>query len=128
MERTKHLVSCKIALFNSSKTKILLVRYSNGTWGLPGGHLESDEKPESAILRELQEEIGIKYSGDLKRVDFWLHDNGKLILGFVGQMDEDAKIVNDGSEFCHMEWVDIEKIKNGDIHADSYDEFILGNA
>jgi 8-oxo-dGTP diphosphatase len=36
-----------------------------GHWGLFGGHLEPGESPETAVYRELQEEIGL-YKADLK--------------------------------------------------------------
>lgn len=48
---------------------ILLIHYSEnkysnehsitGTWGLPGGKIEFGEKPNQAIVREVQEETGV---------------------------------------------------------------------
>ncbi|PIZ44235.1 hypothetical protein COY32_06790 [candidate division WWE3 bacterium CG_4_10_14_0_2_um_filter_41_14] len=48
---------------------ILLIHYSEnkygnensitGTWGLPGGRIEMGEKPDEAMVREVQEEAGI---------------------------------------------------------------------
>jgi len=39
----------------------LVVSSSDGThWVLPKGHIESDESPEEAALRELQEEAGVR--------------------------------------------------------------------
>jgi 8-oxo-dGTP diphosphatase len=44
--------------------KILLIRRGidpgKGKWALPGGFMEEDESPEEAVLREIEEEIGIK--------------------------------------------------------------------
>lgn len=44
--------------------EILLIRRGidpgKGKWALPGGFVEEDESPEEAILREIEEEVGIK--------------------------------------------------------------------
>lgn len=39
---------------------ILLVRYADGAWGIPGGLLELGESVEQCARREVEEEIGIK--------------------------------------------------------------------
>jgi len=127
MERPKHRVSCKIALFNETKSKVLLVKNHNGSFGIPGGHLEVGEKPESAMIREIKEELGIDYDGDLKKADFWIHHDGKLILGFVGQIDESTVFKLDNQEFNNVIWVDVQQIKNKTINASSYNDFILSN-
>jgi 8-oxo-dGTP pyrophosphatase MutT (NUDIX family) len=36
-----------------------------GKWAMPGGFMESDETPEAAATRELEEETGIKIDADL---------------------------------------------------------------
>ncbi len=38
----------------------LVVVNNNGKWGLPGGHIESDETPEVALEREVVEESNMK--------------------------------------------------------------------
>jgi 8-oxo-dGTP diphosphatase len=38
----------------------LLIRDSYDNWGFPKGHVEQDEAPESAAVREVQEETGLR--------------------------------------------------------------------
>ncbi len=38
---------------------ILLVRYADGTWGIPGGLLELGESVEQCAMREVREEINL---------------------------------------------------------------------
>ncbi len=41
--------------------KVLLVYHKKlGVWLYPGGHIEADENPEEALLREVREETGIE--------------------------------------------------------------------
>ena len=41
--------------------KILLIKHKkNGRWTQPGGHLEGNETPEEAALREVYEETGLR--------------------------------------------------------------------
>jgi len=41
---------------------ILLIRntYGHKQWTFPGGHIEKNENPEEAVIREVKEEIGIQ--------------------------------------------------------------------
>lgn len=42
------------------QSKVLLILHKKlGLWLPPGGHIELDEDPEEALIREIQEELGI---------------------------------------------------------------------
>ncbi|MEL6255221.1 MAG: NUDIX domain-containing protein [Bacteroidota bacterium] len=52
-------VGCSASIFNSDRTKILLVlRLDNGEWCLPGGHVEPGESVSETCIREIKEETG----------------------------------------------------------------------
>ncbi len=52
------------ALLKGPEGEILLVRRAKeparGKWSLPGGFIEAEETPEEGVLRELEEETGIR--------------------------------------------------------------------
>lgn len=62
--------------------QFLLIRDPYENWGLPKGHLEGDETPLEAALREVAEETGLtelRASGDLPTIDWYFRDQGVLI-------------------------------------------------
>lgn len=63
-----------------------LILDSYGKWTFPKGHIEKNEKPEEAALRETTEEIGlnqIKIIELLEKVDFWFKFDDQLIHKYV---------------------------------------------
>jgi ADP-ribose pyrophosphatase YjhB (NUDIX family) len=53
------------ALLEANYRLLLICRAHDpfkGLWGLPAGHVEADEPPEAAAIREAEEETGIKVS------------------------------------------------------------------
>jgi 8-oxo-dGTP diphosphatase len=59
-----------------------------GTWALPGGHVEFGEELEDTALREVEEETGMRGSKESCKVVFWdnsidLEKNYHYVTGFV---------------------------------------------
>jgi 8-oxo-dGTP pyrophosphatase MutT (NUDIX family) len=88
--------------------------------------MEDNETPDQAMARELQEELGLT-NIMLTHRDFWLHDNGKLILGFVGTLDETTPLVYQVEEMRGTKWQSVADIVSGKVVVNSYGEFILKN-
>ncbi|MBI9085028.1 MAG: CoA pyrophosphatase [Desulfobacterales bacterium] len=61
------------------------LRHHSGQWALPGGRLEPGESPETAALRELDEEVGLALNPDriLGRLDDFATRSGFVITPVV---------------------------------------------
>jgi 8-oxo-dGTP pyrophosphatase MutT (NUDIX family) len=60
----------------------LLIRDSYNNWGFPKGHLEGDESPAQAALRETEEETGLKHlvlHGPIRVIDWHFRFRGRHI-------------------------------------------------
>jgi 8-oxo-dGTP pyrophosphatase MutT (NUDIX family) len=66
--------------------EILLVRswLSAGNWELPGGGVGRGENAESAVIRELEEEVGIILQAGAPRESFALKSRGHDEVVFIG--------------------------------------------
>jgi 8-oxo-dGTP pyrophosphatase MutT (NUDIX family) len=60
----------------------LLIRDSYANWGFPKGHLETDEAPDVAALREVREETGLEdvtMDGAIDTIDWFFRFRGRLV-------------------------------------------------
>ena len=67
---------------DGGRALFLLIRDSYKNWGFPKGHLEPDEPPELAALREVQEETGLDdlaLRGEIDTIDWYFRFRGRLI-------------------------------------------------
>lgn len=67
---------------NGGHALYLLIRDSYKNWGFPKGHLEVDEPPELAALREVKEETGLDdlaLRGEIETIDWYFRFRGRLI-------------------------------------------------
>jgi len=96
--------------------KILLGKRKNcfgeGDYGLPGGHLEKNEKLEEAMKRELLEETGLICRSTLfsNIVNYPGRDRHYLIIGFIIE-DFDGELTLMEPEKCEgWEWFDLNNL------------------
>ncbi len=55
----KNALAAGGVIINKNTKKILILKRKNGNWVLPKGHLEKEESPEEAAIREVKEETGL---------------------------------------------------------------------
>jgi 8-oxo-dGTP diphosphatase len=80
-----------------------------GTWVVPGGHLEHDETPESAAVRELTEETGFRATPDhLSLQDTFTAEpvDGKRIIsiGYAVRAENVSGRPDPGPEVSALNW------------------------
>jgi 8-oxo-dGTP pyrophosphatase MutT (NUDIX family) len=64
------------------KPRYLLIRDSYRNWGFPKGHLECDELPPDAAVREVREETGlaaVTLRAEIDTIDWFFRFRGKLV-------------------------------------------------
>lgn len=129
-ERDHFRVTTKAAIYSPDGTKVIVMRILGAAreaddFGLPGGHLDAGENPDSAMRREIKEELGVEID-ELTRKDFFMHPNGKVVLAFTGRCDAGAAFVSSEPEKEHGQWMTRHEIETCSI-SDPYREFVLAN-
>ncbi len=90
-----------VCVVKNRKDKILIARRNikpgMNKWALPGGFVESGETPESACLRELEEETGLK--GKIKRligvyIQKTRYYGSLLVIGYEVSISKDKLSLN----------------------------------
>lgn len=92
---------------------ILLIRntYGRMQWTFPGGHIEKNENPEEAIIREVKEEVGLKIEnlkllGKILSTKEYKKDN---IFCFSAKA-KDKGIYIDKTEILEAKWFTIKEL------------------
>lgn len=105
-----------VILINSKNEILFTVRNKNdnfepGKYCLPGGHIEEDEEPISAAVRELEEETGISLKESQIRPCGQYFDRKSHINYFCAHYDGDP-VVLDEREQQQFEWVSIDDVND----------------
>ena len=119
-------VVTKAAIFSQDKSKVLVVHMDriNG-WGLPGGHIEENEEIDNAMRRELFEECGVKPE-TLKKIDFFYHSKGKIILAYTSTLKSDDIASKQDNLEGIPKWLTREEFENIAIEP-NYRKLVLDN-
>ncbi len=77
-------------------------------WGLPGGHANSHETPQQAIVREIHEELGVILHID-SLVDIQQNKKRGLVVYFTGNFSQTPQAF-DQIEIIEAKFFDIDKL------------------
>jgi 8-oxo-dGTP pyrophosphatase MutT (NUDIX family) len=80
--RREHSAGGVVVRLDNTVPLVLLIRDSYGHWGFPKGHLERGERADSAAVREVIEETGLKavsVLGSIATINWYFRFRGALI-------------------------------------------------
>lgn len=80
---------------------------AEGKWEFPGGKIDDDEIPEAALVREIQEELGISISVD-RLVDRSVTPVGDFDIDLACYLVSAAEWPSHSSDHDELRWVPIE--------------------
>ena len=106
-----------VAVITDAKQRILITRRAEhashgGLWEFPGGKLEADELPSSALAREIKEEVGLdvmayNFLGEVRHL---YNDRPiSLLVYHVHQYQGEAVC---REEQMDLRWVELESLQN----------------
>ena len=108
-----------VIIYNKDKSKVLLFRVNDGRsyYMLPGGRIHYNEDSQSAIIREIKEELGFDLDYKLCSVqENFLDKEGENIMQYCfcykaiyygDIVDEFISLEDDNQIFC---WIDVDKL------------------
>ncbi len=122
MSEGKHLLA-KIGQYALIKNRdgqiLMLQRARSKTWCLPGGRLNEGEQWDAALVRELNEELGIRLANPQPFAVNVITDQWqtKYCVYFMFE-NNDSQDIKLSEEHCDYKWVGIGDIDDLDIEDD----------
>ncbi|MFH1387968.1 MAG: NUDIX domain-containing protein [Patescibacteria group bacterium] len=105
------------AIILNSKNQVLLLKKSSHSdyfpnkWTWPGGHVGKDENLEDSLMREVDEELGIKIE-IIKQGKPVFFENNKIIPFLTRTKSNGVILSNEHQEY---RWINVNEINNFDL-------------
>lgn len=131
-EYVEHTVSVKVALYSPDGQKVLVMKYPHHQdgpyYGLPGGHLEANEMPDQALIRELDEELSIAIT-EFKKKSFFLRsgNKGSVILAYSAVAPEGLVLKPSRPEKEYAIWMTAAELSGIENISGEYVTFVTEN-
>jgi len=123
--QARHYVSVKIALYSANAQRVLVMFYPKGdVYGLPGGHIDKGEDADTAMARELQEELGVTVTGAV-RSDFFY--TNRIILGYTATVPDDFETYPSNPNKEYAVWRTKDELAEMTNLSEAYKEFIVSH-
>ena len=124
-------------IYNKDKTKVLLFKADEARnfYMLPGGRIQHFEDSKTAIIREMQEELGWDLNYDFCAIqENFLETKSQKITqySFCYKAIYNEEIAKEtfaclDNDYQYFYWIDIDKLDNLKILPNSNKDLILGN-
>lgn len=107
-----------VAAFYPNEKKVLVVKRSDnatsypGKWEFPGGKLEQDEKYETALSRELKEELNVSADiiQEIGSAEFDTNDLITIVMFILVDIKGEIKISDSHSEFKFVSFTELNNL------------------
>lgn len=123
MPNERNLIHCAVYGLLIKDNKVLLLRrfntgHKDGLLTLPAGHIEKNELPKEAMIRELEEETGIICTTESVISLHAMHRicPNRTYVDYYFEILSNVNPENKEPEKCdHMDWYDIENIPDNTL-------------
>lgn len=101
----------KALIFNDGKILMIRLTYYPNMWTFPGGGVNKNEEPKDAVVRECEEEVGIRLQNPqfIKTLDFdheYKKDTVHLFREEIASLD----FKTDGKEIFEASWFNLNNL------------------